>query len=40
MGLGPMPEAKAALPAASVEALAEVKGSQANTAPGPTRNKS
>ena len=39
MGLGPMPEAKAALPAASSDPLEELAGSKAGAAPVPTRNK-
>jgi phage shock protein A len=39
MGLGPMPEAKAALPAASADPLAELEGTKASTATVPARNK-
>jgi hypothetical protein len=39
MGLGPMPEAKAALPAASTDPLAELEGAKPSVVPAPTRNK-
>jgi phage shock protein A len=39
MGLGPMPEAKAALPAASTDPLAELEGAKPSAVPAPTRNK-
>jgi phage shock protein A len=39
MGLGPMPEAKAALPAVSADPLAELEGAKTSAVPVPSRNK-
>jgi phage shock protein A len=39
MGLGPMPEAKAALPGVAADPLAALEGSQASAASVPSRNK-
>jgi phage shock protein A len=39
MGLGPVPEAKAALSAVSADPLAELEGAKASAVPVPTRNK-